>query len=105
MRLALACILSALPLVVACNNPCQRICTRMADYAEECGLEVSASDLDACKANQATDEALELKPFCRDFNDRASIESEWTCDEVAFYWNTTAPETGEDNGESDDTDA
>ena len=35
----------ALLLLGGCSNPCQQLCVEMADYADECGLTVSADDI------------------------------------------------------------
>lgn len=92
MRLVLAASLLALPLVAACDNSCQKICNRMARYAEDCGLRVGDGDVADCKAN-LRDESREVRSFCRDFNSSSAISSDWTCDDVAFYWNVEPPAT------------
>ena len=86
MRLTLATLLLVLPLFSACDNSCQKVCTRMARYAEECGLAVSDGDVADCK-EALSEEGPEVRSFCRDFNSQAAIENDWTCDDVAFYWN------------------
>jgi len=93
MRLALATTLLVLPLFAACNNPCQKVCTRMARYAEDCGLRISDGDVADCKAN-LSEESSDVRSFCREFNSTSAIESEWTCDDVAFYW-SVEPSTTE----------
>jgi hypothetical protein len=86
MRVATVTPLLALVLLSACDNSCQKICTRMARYAEECGFQVAEGDLADCKSEQGTPEARELRAVCRDYNARSTIQAEYSCDDVAFYW-------------------
>lgn len=57
----------------------------LATYAEECGFTVSDAELDACIAGQK-DAASEQKDACREYGDPAVIRNEWTCDDLAVYW-------------------
>lgn len=55
----------------------------MADYARDCGLEVTAADVQQCKdANQGevTDEQAEV---CIEFSDPEKLREWWTCDDIA----------------------
>jgi hypothetical protein len=66
-----------------CGNPCQALCVRMADYAEECNLSVSDADISTCKDAQADP----VDPsVCREFGNAAQIRDEWTCDDLAVYF-------------------
>jgi hypothetical protein len=86
MRAVPALMLLSFAWLTACDNACQSICTRMARYAEDCGYTVAEGDLEDCKAEQSTPEARELNGVCRDYNSQATIEAEYTCEEIAFYW-------------------
>ena len=80
----------ALVLVVAagatgCQNACQEICGRMAKYAEDCGIEVSDSDIDACIDEQADAEKETLKS-CRQNGSSEDIRTAWSCEDVLDYF-------------------
>lgn len=68
-----------------CHNPCQSICTRMKNYAEECGIQVPDSDLKACFESQKGVDGEDAKA-CREYGDPAAIENQWSCEDVAVYW-------------------
>lgn len=70
-------------LAAGCHNPCQQLCVRMADYAEECGFTVPDSEVDACIEEQAKPDD---KQVCRDFGDAETIRDEWSCEELAAYF-------------------
>jgi hypothetical protein len=69
----------------ACNNACQEICGRMANYAEDCNLPVSDSEVDACIEEQAEATDEELKT-CRQNGSAGDIRASWTCEQLAEYW-------------------
>lgn len=81
-RLALLLLVGALG---ACNNPCQDLCQRMADFAADCGYNVPEAEIDACVERQSSVER-EDKAACRDFGDPEVIDGQWTCDDLAAYW-------------------
>jgi hypothetical protein len=68
-----------------CNNPCQDLCKRMADYATECELPVTDAEIDECIARQADGEREELD-VCREHGDAEVIRAQWTCEDLAVYW-------------------
>jgi hypothetical protein len=72
--------------LVGCQNPCQQVCQRMADYATECGLAVSDGEVGACVDRMGQDLAPEDKQACRDFGDPDVIRTQWTCQDLAVYW-------------------
>lgn len=77
-------ILLGLPLfAAACQTPCQRVCIRMADYAEECGFTVSDAELQTCLDEQAD---APDQGACRRAGDPQTIRSEWTCDDLAVFF-------------------
>ena len=69
----------------ACSNPCQSICSDMADYAKDCGFTVTDGELDACmddfKSSQLPDGQ---KDVCREYGD--SLREEWNCQDVGAYF-------------------
>jgi hypothetical protein len=69
--------------LTGCSNPCQSLCVRMADYAAECGYSVSDADIDACVADNASPDDPAV---CRDFGNAEQIRDEWTCDDLAIYF-------------------
>ncbi len=69
--------------LAGCQNPCQQLCVRMADYAEECAFTVSDADLDACIEAQSPPEDPAV---CRDFGNAAQIREEWTCEDLGIYF-------------------
>jgi hypothetical protein len=80
----------ALVLVVAagsagCRNACQEICGRMANYAEDCGIEVDDEDIDACIDEQADAESETLKS-CRQNGSAEDIRNTWDCDTLLEYF-------------------
>lgn len=87
MRFGLPWVLISVAVAAGCNNPCQRVCARMADYAEECGYDVSSSEIGDCISSQAGIEKQDIEQ-CRDFGDAQSIRLEWTCDDLDAYWST-----------------
>jgi hypothetical protein len=71
---------------VGCRNACQDVCRNMADFAaEDCGIQVSDADLDACYARQKSPEREDAKA-CRDFGDVDSIRNQWSCEELSGYF-------------------
>lgn len=68
-----------------CNNPCQRLCVRLADYAAECGLDVSSSELDACLDEQADAPGDDLRA-CRTGGDPITVREQWTCDDLRLFF-------------------
>ena len=75
-----------------CQNACQEICGRMADYAtEDCGITVADSEIDACVERQSADAEREELKVCRDFGDAEVIRAQWSCEDLADYWGA-APE-------------
>lgn len=81
-------------LTAGCDNSCQQICDRMANYAEDCGIDVSREDVQACKDAQAGSASRDDRAVCRENNGRSDIRDEWDCEEVGAYFNvtTSAPE-------------
>lgn len=74
-------VFALLGLLGGCSNPCQQICLNMADYASECGLEVTSDDLKTCQDGfaDASDEDIAQ---CRDWNDPEQLREWWTCEDV-----------------------
>jgi hypothetical protein len=87
-----------LAMLGGCQNACQRICGRMASYARDCGYEVSAEEVRACRRAQAGEESREDRAVCRDFGDLQAIREEWTCEDLEDYWARRVPEPMEDTG-------
>ncbi len=85
--------LGVLALSVGCSNHCQDICQELADYAAECNITVSSDEVSDCKSNHQRrdldDGELEL---CQDFKDYDTIREEWTCEDLAEYWDGTTTE-------------
>ncbi len=73
----------ALLSLFACGNACQEICGQMKAYADECGFEASAEDVEVCR------ETLEERPddvtleTCREASSPAAIREWWTCEDLA----------------------
>lgn len=70
-------------LILACENPCQQICTEMAAYAQdECGFTVDDQEVADCKDSLAElpDGRAEA---CEEVNDQETIAEWWTCEELA----------------------
>lgn len=67
----------------ACNTPCQRLCVRMADYATECGVNVSDAAIDACLDDQAQSDN---QGACRSAGDADTLRREWDCNDVAVFF-------------------
>lgn len=86
MRLLLCLAVVASAALSGCRNACQEICPRMADYARDCGFEVSQEEVSACVAAQAGAASREDRAVCRDAGDRATLRAEWTCEDLSDYW-------------------
>lgn len=69
--------------VAGCRNPCQSLCVRMMDYAEECGYSVSDADLDACVEEQSDPADPSV---CRTFGTADQLRDEWTCEDMGVYF-------------------
>lgn len=67
----------------ACRSPCQQLCVRMADYATECGLNVSDAALDACIADQASSDN---QAACRQSGDADTLRQEWACEDLEVFF-------------------
>jgi hypothetical protein len=78
-----------------CGNACQQICGRMAAYARDCGYDVPNDEVQACMAEQA--DATD-RDVCREFGSRETIREQWTCDDVAAYFERA---NANDSGSSD----
>lgn len=80
-------VLPSLPLALlaltACNTPCQRLCVRLADYAEECGYTVPDAELEACIDEQAD---ADDQKACRQSGDPQTIRTEWSCDDLEAFF-------------------
>ncbi len=83
--LLLACAVAPLVVLAGCQNSCQRVCVRLADYAEECGHSVSSSELTECFQQESAATADE-RERCRDFGDAQTMRQEWTCEDIDAYW-------------------
>ena len=70
---------------IGCANPCQQVCDRMATYADECGLSVPESEVDAC-VDLYKSPAKEDTELCRDFGDLDTIRRQWSCEDLEDYW-------------------
>jgi len=84
--------------LAGCGNPCQQICGRMAAYARDCGYEVPASEVSACMEAQGGDASADDRDVCREFGGRQEIREQWTCDDVAAYFERA---NAEDTGSSE----
>lgn len=71
--------------MAGCHNPCQSVCTRMKNYAEDCGIQVPDADLEACFERQKQIDHDDAKA-CRDYGDPAAIENQWSCEDLEVYW-------------------
>jgi hypothetical protein len=70
-------------LLGACQTPCQRVCVRMADYAEECGFTVSDAEIDTCLDEQAS---AEDQGACRRAGAPQTIRNEWSCEDLEIFF-------------------
>jgi hypothetical protein len=73
-----------------CQNACQDICGRMAEYARECGYPVSDAEVSACVEQQGSDLDGEDRRACREFGDADVIRTQWSCEDLGDYWGTGA---------------
>ncbi len=85
-------------LASGCNNACQALCNEMYDYALECGHPVTKDELKACKQDQSNQNTPRTeRQLCRQYY--ADMRSEWTCEDLADYWDEDpglqqTPDTG-----------
>jgi hypothetical protein len=74
-------VLAALLGLIGCN-PCRALCDDVADYAEECGFEVTGDVVSACKEQLAeADDAT--RDQCASYDDPDELREWWTCDDLA----------------------
>ncbi len=89
-------IIATLPVMAAlsggCRNACQNVCLEMAQAAEECGIIVTSSELDACIASQKKPEP-EARQACATYGDAETISAEWDCAEIGAYFSQTVDDT------------
>lgn len=85
MRIVAAMVGAAF-LLSSCNNSCQTLCVRLAKYADECGYPVTQAELTACIDEQAGSESRDDRATCREFGDVETLRAQWTCDDMAIYW-------------------
>lgn len=79
-------LLALATLATGCQNNCQQICVRMADYATECGFTVPDAELDTCIDDFAKIETKEDRQTCSEYGDATTLRNQWTCDELEIYW-------------------
>ena len=72
-------------LLPACSNPCQELCSELADYAEECGISVSGDQISQCEDDHSNDL---LRPGEAETCDEyfGDVRDEWTCDDISNYF-------------------
>jgi hypothetical protein len=78
-------LLVAVSGMTGCNNACQQLCGTMANYAEDCELPVSESEIDTCVEQQAEAPSEDLKT-CRQTGSAEDIRNSWSCETLAEYW-------------------
>lgn len=71
--------------LAGCGDPCVALCSNMADYAEECGFTPTSSDLATCEESQA-DRSADERGICRDGGTPDQVRAEWSCEELALYF-------------------
>ncbi|HMV69660.1 MAG TPA: hypothetical protein PKA64_22650 [Myxococcota bacterium] len=71
-------------LLIGCSNPCQDLCSMMADLSESCGNTVSDAEIAACEESFADADPDQLQT-CRDFGHPEVLANEWTCDDVNLF--------------------
>jgi hypothetical protein len=94
---------AALP---GCQNECQQTCQDMAAYAEECGQEFPGEQLRQCRKDFArsaiTDRGEDLETALQACEDaRPLLREEWTCDDIAEYFDAAAAGGGGSSGGED----
>ncbi|MBX2796631.1 MAG: hypothetical protein KTR31_03145 [Myxococcales bacterium] len=58
----------------------------MANYArQDCGISVPDAQVADCVSDQRSPDTLE-RETCKNFGDVATIRTQWTCDDLAVYW-------------------
>jgi hypothetical protein len=76
--------LALLALVAGCDNPCQSLCVEMAQYADECGFEVSNDQVQECRdANATATLTDERAQTCIERSDPVALREWWSCDDLA----------------------
>ena len=79
-------LLGALPFQMQCNNVCQQVCVRMADYAAECGYVVKDREMDACLEDHQKIESPDERRTCRVYGTTETITQEWDCEDLDLFW-------------------
>ncbi len=75
-----------LALLPGCKNSCQKICVRMAEFAEdECGMFVSPEEISCCMTAQSGSNSAGNRSTCREFGSSADIADTWTCNDLEDY--------------------
>ena len=76
-------LIVALVALTACKSPCQALCVRMADYATECGINVSDAALQACLDDQASSDD---QGACRQAGNAETLRQEWACEDLEVFF-------------------
>lgn len=82
-------LFAPLALLVACENPCQEMCTTMATYASSCGYSVPDGDVETCKEANATPLiTAERANQCIEASDPEQLREWWTCEDLKETYTT-----------------
>ncbi len=86
MRALTLTLLLLLPAIGGCRNSCQRVCVRMAKFAEqECGFTVTSDAISCCIEGQAGSGSSDDRATCRQFGGLSQIEDTWSCNDLEDY--------------------
>lgn len=83
LRFVVGCAVVAVGLA-GCQNSCQALCDTLAERSAACGLDYSEADVDRCRADLA-DASGEQVGLCLDFGQPATVERQWSCEDVLLY--------------------
>ena len=82
-------IIAAMLLLTGCRNDCQKICSSIAEYAdEECSQQFSRAEVNECMATyRKRDLSAQKLDDCKEYGDRIEEQSEWlNCDTIDEYF-------------------
>lgn len=79
-----AALLTASAGLSGCDNPCQALCVKMADFRAECGTAATDAEVATCVEDFDAVTPDESRA-CRDFGSAEVLRREWTCDDVNLW--------------------
>src|SRR5262245_35655866 len=79
-------VCAAAALGAGCRNACADLCLETAEYAEECGSAVSAAEVETWVSEQSAQSTHDQRKACREYGQDEVLRAQWSCEDLAIYW-------------------